>query len=827
MKKYAFIFAAIACLGLAASCQKDNTPAEDNTNVITFTASIDPVGGVKPGKAVIDGVTPKWETDDQIRVYCFDDTNDQYRVATKTFSTISKRLVSGGSSTATFEMNVSDEYKHFIDEADFFWGIFKGSFGSSNLAADKRIITSDSDRAFIRFNYPGADGTEYQDNDAVQVRIAYSTNRNLHFQNVFHLLRFTPNLNSGATKAVLTRIDGGDVARYQANVFFDSSTGDIISIVPVGGPVASVTRALVSGENYFALIPGMTLTGGFKIELKDDGDNVIQTFTYAHDLTTARNKITTISNFDDRVVDAAGKAVLKNGTELNVALKNLADGGSPSYYTDNTSITSIVVNTRSSVNTGTLVSASTSAMPIYANYDAGVITLSTPSNKVYFPENANSSFYQLKGLASVDMNKMSTEDVVNAGSMFYFSALTSFGNIELPNATNTNYMFNNCTSLETVGTLNLPLVGTAENMFSGCSSLQSMGDVNLPAATTVKAMFSNCTVLAAVGSVNIPVAENVNGMFNECRALATIGTVQMDAASNAGYMFGYCQSLASLTLNGVDNNTLSNLNYMFAGCLELATLNFAPVSDKVTNTERMFYGCGNLESVDISHLSGNVTNVLSMFQNCTKLDGIVFNSGFNTSSVATFASMFSGCQALTSLDLSMFDTSAAESMYQMFFNCRELTTIGASTRFVTTASLTNTASMFAGCLKLASVDLTGLAGHPTSMQSMFSSCQSLTTIHLSNDFNTEAVPSYASVFDFCTSLNQLYIKGFHLTKGVIGTNSSQLTSRFMNALRNVPSSCTIHYTTNNSSTEYDVRYYLPYSTTSGTGTGGYNWTTAN
>lgn len=340
-------------------------------------------------------------------------------------------------------------------------------------------------------------------------------------------------------------------------------------------------------------------------------------------------------------------------------------------------------------------------------------------------------------------------------------------------------------------------------------------------------MFYGCTVLASVGPVNIPLVTDSNALFLECNNLATVGPIQMPAVENAGQMFKGCRELTSLTLNGVDNNTLTNLNDMFSSCAKLTTLNFTLVSDKVTTTASMFYDCESLSSVDISHISGNLTAVASMFRYCYNLDGIVFNSGFNTSGVTSFLSMFDNCRSLTSLDLSMFNTSAAESMSQMFNNCRELTTIGATTRFVTTASLTNTASMFAGCLKLASVDLTGLAAHPTSMQSMFSSCQSLTTIHLSNDFNTEAVSSYASVFDFCTSLNQLYIKGFHLTKGVIGTNSSQLTSRFMNALRNVPSSCTIHYTTNNSSTEYDVRYYLPYSTTSGTGTGGYNWTTAN
>lgn len=824
MKKSILLIAAAALLGFTA-CQSGILPPPEEDGIIRFTATLG--DATNPSRAIIDGDTPKWEANDQIRIYCFSDTGNVYRVATRNYTAVSQKLASGGSSTATFELNVGPENQHWVEEAMFVIANFAGTSSSSNIAADKKTVSTDSDRAHIIYYTPGFNGSAWgnQDNNNVQVRVAYSYDRNLAFQNVFHLLRFTPNLSSGATKAIITRnTDGQPIARYQADVIFDSADGSILTVRPGGGNVDTLRRALVDGVNYFALDPGMTLTGGFKIELLNDLDETLQTFTYTGDFTTVRNKITTITNFDDRVVDAAGKAVLKNGQTFNVALKKLADGGDPYYYTNNTSITSIVVDTRSSVSTGTVVSADGSAVPIYANYDAGVITLSTPSNKIYFPASANRSFYCMKGIASLDMSKMILEDVTNASDMFRMcDALTSFGNIDLPNATNTTYMFSDCTSLETVGTLNLPLVNLTNNMFSGCSNLESIGNVDLPAATAVRSMFYNCQKMTEVGSVNIPLVTDANALFKECNALVTVGPVQMPAVENAGQMFSGCRELTSLTLNGVDNNTLTNLNDMFSSCAKLTTLDFTPVSDKVTTTASMFYDCESLTSVDISHISGNLTAVASMFRYCYVLDGIVFNSGFNTSGVTSFLSMFDNCRALTSLDLSMFDTSAAESMSQMFNNCRELTTIGATTRFITTASLTNTSSMFASCLKLASVDLTGLAGHPTSLQSMFSSCQSLTTIHLSNDFNTEAVSSYYSIFDYCTSLNQLYIKGFHLTKAKLTNPSSNL----MNALRNVPSSCTIHYTTCNSSTEYDVRYYLPYSTTSGTGTGGFNWTTAN
>ena len=772
MKKSLLLIAAAALLGFTA-CQSDILPTPEENGIIRFTATLG--DAANPSRAIIDGDTPKWEANDQIRIYCFSDTGDGNRVATRNYTAVSQKLASGGSSTATFELNVGAEYQHWVEEAMFVIANFAGSFSSTNIAADRKTISTDSDRAHIIYYTPGYNGN--QDNNNVQVRVAYSYDRNLAFQNVFHLLRFTPNLSSGATKAIITRNTNGEpIARYQADVIFDSADGSILTVRPGGGNVDTLRRALVDGVNYFALDPGMTLTGGFKIELLNDLDETLQTLTYTGDFTTVRNKITTIANFDDRVVEST-TAVLKDGSIFCAALKQIADGGSPSYSASNTSITSVVIDTRSAVSSGTVVSADGS-VPVYANFDAGVMTLSTAANKIYFPANARYAFYDMKGL----------------------TAITNANKLVMDNITTSAYMF------------------------WRCESLGSLGNVNLPLATNTSYMFERCSTITAIGNVNIPAATVTSGMFKDCRELTSLGAVQMDAAQDASFMFQYCIAIPSLTLRGTDNNTLTDLRYMFASCRELTGFtDFAPVSASITNTASMFSYCDKLENVDISGLAGDLTDVASMFYNCNVLSSISFNSGFNTEAVTDFTNMFSGCSAITSLDLSMFDTSAAESMYQMFNNCRELTTIGATTRFITTASLTNTASMFASCLKLASVDLTGLAGHPTSLQSMFSSCESLTTIHLSNDFNTEAVSSYSSVFAYCTSLNQLYIKGFHLTKAKLTNPSSNL----MNALRNVPSSCTIHYTTCNSSTEYDVRYFLPYSTTSGTGTGGFNWTTAN
>ena len=44
-------------------------------------------------------------------------------------------------------------------------------------------------------------------------------------------------------------------------------------------------------------------------------------------------------------------------------------------------------------------------------------------------------------------------------------------------------------------------------------------------------------------------------------------------------------------------------------------------------------------------------------------------------------SMFEGCSALTSLDLSGFDTSSAEHMSNMFFGCSSLESVALGERF--------------------------------------------------------------------------------------------------------------------------------------------------
>ena len=99
---------------------------------------------------------------------------------------------------------------------------------------------------------------------------------------------------------------------------------------------------------------------------------------------------------------------------------------------------------------------------------------------------------------------------------------------------------------------------------------------------------------------------------------------------------------------------------------------------------------------DSSFASVRPTTLSGWFSGCSKLTAIEGISNLNTSEVTDMHSMFDGCSALTSLDVSNFDTSNVTNMTRMFYGCSSLTTIFCDN----TWTQTNSSDMFAGCTRL-------------------------------------------------------------------------------------------------------------------------------
>ena len=128
-------------------------------------------------------------------------------------------------------------------------------------------------------------------------------------------------------------------------------------------------------------------------------------------------------------------------------------------------------------------------------------------------------------------------------------------------------------------------------------------------------------------------------------------------------------------------------------------------TSNVTDMKNMFSGCENLTSLDVSSFNtSNVTSMHGMFSGCFIIETLDL-SNFDTSNVTNMAYMFSDDSGLTSLNLSSFDTSNVTNMGDMFFSCSGLETLDLSGWDM--SKVTNMGDMFGYCRKLKTIRMVG------------------------------------------------------------------------------------------------------------------------
>ena len=149
-----------------------------------------------------------------------------------------------------------------------------------------------------------------------------------------------------------------------------------------------------------------------------------------------------------------------------------------------------------------------------------------------------------------------------------------------------------------------------------------------------------------------------------------------------------------------------------------------------------------------------------MFSGCNELTSLDV-SKFNTSRVTDMSFMFGGFK-LTSLDVTSFDTSRVTNMYAMFSCCKSLTTLDLSG--FDTSRVTTMGNMFHYCESLTSLDLSSFdTSKVTDMYQMFGKCSKLTTLNLSS-FDTSNVKNISYMFYGCGELTSLDLSGFDTSK---------------------------------------------------------------
>ena len=169
------------------------------------------------------------------------------------------------------------------------------------------------------------------------------------------------------------------------------------------------------------------------------------------------------------------------------------------------------------------------------------------------------------------------------------------------------------------------------------------------------------------------------------------------------------------------NDDGSNANIIKKVVFDASFANARP-----TNCHLWFYGCKNL----------------------TTIEGIEY---LNTENVTSMSLMFSGCSALTTLNLSNFDTQSVTNMTGMFSDCRALTTLDVSN--FNTQNVTNMSFMFFNCSAITTLDIAKFdTKNVTNMSFMFCSDPALTTIYASDKFVTTACEEAENMFAECANL---------------------------------------------------------------------------
>ena len=200
-------------------------------------------------------------------------------------------------------------------------------------------------------------------------------------------------------------------------------------------------------------------------------------------------------------------------------------------------------------------------------------------------------------------------------------------------------------------------------VFQNCSSLQTVPLLDTISVTTMSYMFQNCTSLQTIPLLNTSSVTSMIGMFYGCYSLQTIPLLDTSSVTTMGNMFQICHSLQTIPL--LNTSSVTAMNAMFQNCYSLRTIPLLDTSS-VTTMSNMFDGCPSLQTIPLLNTS-SVTAMNAMFQNCHSLQTIPL---LNTSSVTNMTNMFSGCSSLQTIPL--LDTSSVITMNYMFQTCQYL-----------------------------------------------------------------------------------------------------------------------------------------------------------
>ena len=497
------------------------------------------------------------------------------------------------------------------------------------------------------------------------------------------------------------------------------------------------------------------------------------------------------------------------GQNVNVKLKSLAGdelSDEDPYLTEDTNITSIVKSNikpdLTQMTEANIISKSTSIAPIYAWFDNGVINIWSEAGSEYLAEDASYTFYNLKGLTSIDTS-FKTSKTTNMSNLFgNNNALTSIDLSKFDTSLVTDFssMFLNCSTLPSidVSSFNTKNATTIASMFSGCGSITELDLSNFRTRNITDYKGFNALVSLDPNLKVLNLSNFDFTGFNISSLMMQIGsgysnydTLIMDNVifpANCDFAIGGLNSLKNISLVNVDTSKVTNMSYMFQNTGANSEITELDVSSfdtsNVTNMSGMFYNQSALTELDLSNFdTSSVRNITAMFRQCKNLTKIDL-SNFDTSRVESVYSLFGACSNLEEINLSNWDLTKVtrmdditiyamkegntsklkkvimdnavfpSNMSYMFANLSEIEEV--SIKNADTSRVTTMLCLFVNDNKLKKIDLSGIdTSNVINMSSMFVFCDSLTELVL--NFDVGKVEDMGSMF-YCQNLETIDIR---------------------------------------------------------------------
>ena len=552
-----------------------------------------------------------------------------------------------------------------------------------------------------------------------------------------------------------------------------------------------------------------TLTLSYNIFDFVDEDNKGADRAFIYDLNTATTISDYVAELDATNTTLTFKKITSNNLESidlsRLVIVNDEPMVKDMYDIETTNIKNIVFDE----------SFKTYAPTSLEHFFAGCSTLETISGLEYLNtanvKNMSDMFGGCQKLSSLDLSKFNTEKVTDMSGMFYGCQKLSsldLSKFNTEKVTNMSSMFYGCQKLSSfdLSNFNTKEVKLMTSMFWGCSALSSLDLSNFNTANVMYMgnMFFNCSALSSLtlSNFNTEKVESMGKLFEGCSALSSLDLSNFNT-KKVRYMASMFRACSALTTIYVSDNfktgQVTNSTGMFYGCKNLKGYSDSKTDRKYANcgTDGYFTpGCayaefdnatgtltfrykgvkpaeaydlnvksnnpgwnaqkGNIKKVvfDASFANARPTSCCLWFADCFYLTEIEGIENLNTEKVTNMVSMFSGCYALTSLNVSNFNTQNVEDMSLMFEYCSALSSLDLS-KF-NTANVKNMEDMFKECRKLSLLDLSNFnTERVKDMSSMFSGCSTLQTIFASDKFVTDQVFYGVGMFFDCKNL-----KGF-------------------------------------------------------------------